>query len=872
MNRTPTRRQIDCANLRLPGMAQACLLLALVCVLYAAAGFADESPKPAETAPATRFSAEDLDFYAKQVEPLLKEHCLKCHGGGDKIRGGLRLTNRDAILKGGDLGPAVDLDKPAESLLLKAVHYRDGLEMPPTGKLPADKIAVLTRWVERGLPMPSDLKAEAEHDRPGPSPADRSYWAYQPVRRPNVPTVRNAGWVRNPVDAFILARLEAAGLEPAPEADRVTLIRRLYFDLLGLPPTPEEVDAFVGDPAPDAYERLVDELLARPQHGEKWARHWLDLVRFAETNGYERDGPKPNAWRFRDYVIRSFNADKPFDRFIREQLAGDELAHRWEQEGRDESEIAEAVIATGYYRLGLWDDEPVDLEMAKFDGLDDIVATTCQVFLGMTMNCARCHDHKIDPLPQTDYYRFLAFFRDVPHFSLTRDVTSKFNQTDITPRARRVLYEAELHRRTQRIEELTRLLTEIEDEAIRKMPAEDQRAAEGVDRPQVVKKVPMFLEEPRRQEYERLLKDREALRKLPLPPREMALSINNCLVPPPPTHVLIRGNPHAKGTAVEPGYPAVLGFADPVLPTIPSGAKTAGRRLVLADWIASPDNPLTARVLVNRLWQHHFGRGIVASSNDFGKYGNKPTHPELLDWLADEFCRPADPADAWRIKRIHRLLVTSSTYRMASQTQPGVLERDPDNELFSRFPMRRLTAEEIRDAMLAVSGKLNLRQFGPSIYPPIPREVLAGQSRPGEGWGKSSPEEASRRSVYVYVKRSLLLPILNQHDLADTDNSCPVRYTTTVPTQSLGMLNGAFTNEQAGHLAERLRREMPNDLAGQVRRAIRLTTGREPDDREIADDLALIADLRNKHGVGEAEALRWFCLMQLNANEFVYLD
>lgn len=847
--------------------------LAWVGLLVVGAGSATEpaSDESRGAVPA-RFSKADLDFYAKEVEPLLKEHCLKCHGGGDKVRGGLRLTSRAAILKGGDLGPAVRLDKPAESLLLQAIQYRDGLEMPPTGKLPPEKIALLTRWVERGLPMPPEASADAEAGRSGPSPTDRAYWAYQPVRRPAVPAVRNIAWVRNPIDAFILARLEAAGLEPAPEADRVTLIRRLYFDLLGLPPTPEEVDAFVQDPAPDAYERLVDELLARPQFGEKWGRHWLDLVRFAETNGYERDGPKPNAWRFRDYVIRSFNADKPYDRFLREHLAGDELALRWDQEGRDEGEIAEAIIATGYYRLGLWDDEPVDLEMAKFDGLDDIVATTCQVFLGMTMNCARCHDHKIDPLPQTDYYRFLAFFRDVPHFSLTRDVTSKFNQTDITPKARRLVYEAELNQRTRRIEELTRQLTQIEDEAIRRMPAEDQRAAEGIDRPQVLKKVPQFLDEPQRREYERLLAERERFRKLPMPHREMALSVNNCLVPPPPTHVLIRGNPHAQGQAVEPGYPAVLGFPDPVLPTIPQGAKTAGRRSVLADWIASPDNPLTGRVLVNRLWQHHFGRGIVASSNDFGKYGTPPSHPELLDWLADEFVRPADAAEAWRMKRLHRLMVTSSTYRMASRGRPEALERDPANDLFSRFAMRRLTAEEIRDAMLAVSGQLNLRQFGPSIYPPIPREVLAGQSRPGEGWGRSSPAEASRRSVYVYVKRSLLLPILNQHDLADTDNSCPVRYTTTVPTQSLGMLNGAFTNEQAGHLAERLRREVPNDLAGQVRRAIRLTTGREPSDREVADDLTLIADLQQRHGLSAADALKWFCLMQLNANEFVYLD
>jgi mono/diheme cytochrome c family protein len=850
------------------------LLLAAGAYVLGIAPGAFPQPGPGSSEPPPpRFTDADLDFYARQVRPILEQNCFPCHGGKDKVRGGLRLTQRAAILKGGDLGPAVTLEQPRQSLLWKAIHY-DGLEMPPTGKLPPEQLRILERWIERGLPMTdADVAAKAEADAPQPAPAGaRDYWAYQPVHPPPVPAVRDAAWVRNPVDAFILARLEAAGLSPAPPADPVSLVRRLYYDLLGLPPTPEEVDAFVQDPSPQAYERLVDELLSRPQYGEKWGRHWLDLVRFAETNGYERDGPKPNAWRYRDYVIRSFNADKPFDRFLREQLAGDELAHRWEQEGGDEQEIADAIIATGYYRLGLWDDEPVDLELAKYDGLDDIVATTSQVFLGMTLNCARCHDHKIDPLTQADYYRLLAFFRDVPHYSLTREVSSPFNQTDITPRQRRRVYEEELRQRTERIEELTRQMTLLEEEAIRKMPAEDQRAAEGPDRPQVVRKVPDFLPPPQRADYERLRSERDRLRKLPLPPREMALSVNRCLVPVPPTHILLRGNPQAKGAAVEPGFPAVLGEPDPAIPMPAPGARTSGRRSVLADWIASPDNPLTARVLANRLWQHHFGRGLVATPNDFGRYGSPPTHPELLDWLAHELVRPAEPAEAWRLKRMHRLLVTSSTYRQSAQGRPETLKRDPDNQLWGRFPMRRLTAEEIRDSILAVSGQLNLQQYGPSIYPAIPPEVLAGQSRPGEGWGRSPPREAARRSIYIFVKRSLLVPILNQHDLADTDGSCPVRYTTTVPTQSLGLLNGQFSNEQARLFAQRLQREAPHDLAAQVRRGIRLTTGRIPSDEEVSADLAFLARLRQLQGLSETDALRWFCLMQLNTNEFVYLD
>jgi len=861
-SRLPSRRDLALFAL---GLGVAALAMAL-----APRGNALESPGEAPA-----FGKEHLAFYEKEVKPLLEQNCLKCHGGGDKVRGGLRLTSRTHILQGGDLGPAVDLKEPKQSRLLKAVNYADGLEMPPSGKLPAAQIAILSKWIDLGLPMPSAADAVSEKSRHegGRITAEaRSYWAYQPVKRPAVPQVKNAAWIANPIDAFILQKLEAKGLEPAPPADRIALARRAYFDVIGLPPTPEEIDAFVADSSPDAYEKLVDQLLARPQYGEKWGRHWLDLVRFAETNGYERDGPKPHAWRYRDYVIQSFNSDKPYDQFIREQLAGDELAQRWEREGRDEKSVADAIIATGYYRLGLWDDEPVDLEQAKFDGFDDMVATTSQVFLGMTMNCARCHDHKIDPLTQADYYRLVAFFRDIEHFSLTRDVTSKFNMTDITPRARRSLYEEELRQRTARIDALTDAITRIEDEAIRKMPAEDQRAAEGLDRPQVVLKVPGYLDEDRKREYNRLRREREELRRKPVPSQELALSVNNCIVPPPPTHVLIRGSAAAKGQRVEPGFPEVLGIPAPVMPPIEPGAKTSGRRSVLADWIASPANPATSRVIVNRLWQHHFGRGIVASSNDFGKFGTPPTHPELLDWLADELVHPADPADAWQLKRMHRLILTSSAYRMSAQGSARGLEVDPANTLFWRFPMRRLTAEEVRDAMLAVSGKLNLRQGGPSIYPVIPKEVLAGQSRPGEGWGKSSPAEASRRSVYVYTKRSLLVPILNQHDQADTDNSCPVRYTTTVPTQSLGMLNGAFSNEQARHLAERLQREAPDDFRGQIRRAIRLTTGRQPSEKELADDLAYVKSLQEEHGVGPADALRLFCLMQLNANEFVYLD
>jgi mono/diheme cytochrome c family protein len=742
----------------------------------------------------TKFTPEQVAFFEKEVKPLLQQNCVKCHGG-EKVRGALRLTTRETILKGGDNGPAAVPGKPEESVLVGAIRYQpEALPrhvtrvegMPPKGKLPDKDVETLTKWVKMGLPWAPGV--DLGKDGPAGEPKGgvvteeaKNYWCYRPVKRPAVPAVKDRQWVHNPIDAFLLAKVEAKGLTPALPADRVALVRRAYYDLTGLAPTPEQVDAFVADRSAGAWERLIDRLLDSPQYGEKWGRHWLDVVRYAETNGYERDGDKPFAWRYRDYVIRSFNDDKPFDQFVREQLAGDEML----------GYHPDAVIATGFYRLGLWDDEPSDAQQARFDELDDFVTTTGQGFLGMSLNCARCHDHKRDPIPQADYYRLLAFFTDVPRYDNNRDPRSAVAVTDITP--------------------------------------PDERAAPGG--------------------------------------RALALSVNHCPVNPPDAFVMARGNPRSPGVKVEPGFPSVLGFPAPSIPKPEKGARSSGRRTILANWIASKNNPLTARVFVNRLWQHHFGRGIVPTPNDFGKLGEPPTHPELLDWLADELVK-----GGWQVKRMHRLIMTSNAYQMSAKASPEALKIDPANTLFWRFNMRRLTAEEVRDSILAASGWLNLKAGGPSVYPKIPREVLQGQSMPGNGWGQSPPDEAARRSVYVHVKRSLLVPILAHHDQADTDSSCPVRYTTTVPTQALGMLNGEFTNEQAVAFAERLRKEAPDDVAAQVRRAIRLTTARTPGDDEVRKDVAFINDMRNKHGLTEAVALAQYCLLALNTNEFVYVD
>ena len=631
-----------------------------------------------------------------------------------------------------------------------------------------------------------------------------------------------------------------------------------------MPPTPEQIDAFAKSTDAKAWEKLIDELLASPQYGEKWGRHWLDIVRYAESNGYERDGPKPNAWRYRDYVIRSFNDDKPYSKFIREQIAGDEM-----KRGPDESD---PIIATGYYRLGVWDDEPADGLQAKADGFDDLVTITGQAILGMTLNCARCHDHKGDPILQTDYYKMVAFFGDIRNYSNDRNTNSSNSQTDISPANRRAVYEKELRDRLARIEALQKEMVAIEDVAIKTMTAEDQRSSEGPDRPKVVVKVPAKLDAATKKVYAEKKKEIEELRKKPSPVQDSALSVNHSDPRPPATFVNLRGNPHAQGVEVKPGFPEILGVADPV---IPPGTKNSGRRTILADWLTAKANPIPARVLMNRLWLHHFGKGLVPTPNDFGKLGEQPTHPELLEWLAAEFLEPTkNTGEAQTMKRMHRLILTSAAYRRSSAAEAGNIKSDPANTYLWRFNMRRLNAEEVRDSILEVSGDLDGTMYGPSVFPKIPKEVLAGQSVPGANWhyNPAKPKEGNRRTVYVSVKRSLQVPILINHDQADPDNSCPVRYTTTVPTQALGMLNGEFTNGEAAALAERLRKEFPDDVSAQVTRGIRLTTGRIPKADEVAKDVAFLAAMKAKHKLDDAKALAQYALMLLNANEFVYLD
>jgi hypothetical protein len=782
-------------------------------------------------------NVREVDF-ATTIKPILARRCFACHGPTE-VNGGLRLHKREAAFAELESGEyAIVAGRPDESALVERVSAEDeALRMPPEGKpLTAAEIDALRTWIAEGAKW-------------------ETHWAFVPPKQQPVPSVNGTQWVQNPIDAFILRKLEAAGLRPNSIADRRTLVRRAYYDVTGLPPTIEQMENYLSDQSPEAWSQLVDKLLASPHYGEHWARHWLDLVRYAETNSYERDGVKPNAWKYRDYVIRSLNDDKPYDQFIREQLAGDEL----------DEVTHDSIIATGYYRLGIWDDEPADPDQARFDGWDDIISTTSQVMLGLTVGCARCHDHKIDPIPQADYYGLLAFFADVTPYGDRGDQHTN-SQWDLSSPE-----EAALRRELREKESvIEREKVSMEEVGIKRMSAKDQRRSETPERQKLLDhKLRQYLNASEWALYRETLERENAAREKShsLPPPAAALALARCEPHPEPTHIMVRGNAHVPGDEVQPHFPEIFGDAVPLIPSAEPNAHSAGRRRVLADWIVAPRNMLTARVIVNRVWQYHFGRGIVRSSNNFGELGTPPTHPELLDWLALWFVE-----HDWRLKPLHRLIMTSNVYRMSSMGNPQALAADPTNDLFWRFDMQRLSAEEIRDSVLMAVGDFNPKMFGPSFYPTLSQEVLATQSRPGNGWGESSPEERARRSVYMFIKRSLLPPLQTAFDFPDVDTSCEARFVTVQPGQPLALMNGEFANLAATKLADRVIADVGDDPNRQVNRALQLALNRPATDDELTEGLALMSRLGQKHGLSPHAALQKWCLVVLNLSEFIYVD
>ncbi|MEO1618673.1 MAG: PSD1 and planctomycete cytochrome C domain-containing protein [Planctomycetota bacterium] len=780
-----------------------------------------------------------IDFQ-KEIQPILAKKCFACHGP-DEAESGLSFVDRDSALAETESGEfAIVAGNIEASTLLERIASEDEYDrMPPEGDRVTDEEQTLLRkWIEEGA-------------------AWQSHWAFEPVRQVDVPRVDSESWQTHPIDAFIYDSVQQNGLVPNAPADKRELTRRAYFGLTGLPPTKDQVDAFLADTSPNAFETLVDQLLDSPHYGERWGRHWLDLVRFAETNSFERDGPKHNAWKYRDYVIRSFNDDKPYDQFIREQLAGDEL----------DVVTKETLTGTGFYRLGIWDDEPADPLQARYDALDDIILTTGQVFLGLTMNCARCHDHKIDPIPQRDYYSMLSFFEDVTPFARRGDLNS-LSQIDVSSDELKAAYA----KNDQQRKSIEARMREIEQAGIAKMSAPDQRATETSrrDRKRVLDaKLKGTLSEEDWVEYQGLkvaLKDNQKeLRELPA--REQVLGLARYRKIAKPTFVLFRGNPHSPSDEVTPAFPDLFDDRPPQLePRHDTQERPSGRRRVLADWIASENNRLTARVMVNRIWQFHFGRGIVRSSNNFGQLGTPPTHPELLDFLANRFVE-----SGWSVKAMHRLILSSKTYQMSSRGNPNSLQVDPDNDSFWRFDPRRLSAEEVRDAMLAVNGSLNRRVYGPSIYPALSQEVLAGQSRPGDGWGRSNEADQNRRSVYIYVKRSLLTPMLSAFDFPDPDQTCEGRFMTLQPAQALSMLNGGFAMNQAEKLCKSAGGESESD-AKFTSRVIESVFARRPTAQEIENATKLITQLATEHKLTPQRARELYCLSVMNWNEFLFLD
>ncbi|HMC66902.1 MAG TPA: DUF1549 and DUF1553 domain-containing protein [Gemmataceae bacterium] len=725
-------------------------------------------------------------------------------------------------------------------------------------------LAAITLPAPAAEPQPRGAADLAKYDALI-KPKHRQHWAFQPVRKPPVPAVKDAGWVRNLIDAFVLARLEEKSWKPSPAAEPRALLRRLYLDLVGLPPSLAEQEAFLRDPSPQALDRIAADLLARPAYGERWGRHWLDLVRYAETNGYERDGTKPHAWRYRDYVIRSFNADKPFDRFLLEQLAGDELPDT----------DAETLVATGYYRLGPWDDEPADPNEDRFDQLDDMVSTTAQVFLGLTLGCCRCHNHKFEPLTALDYYRMVAIFNPLerPQNGRTELDSPIGTRTQLKAIADR---DRQIAKFAKQIGELRNAVRAVHLksgksklpgpvlEAFRAEPAkrtDEQRKLVAENSERLETEVTAAL---RGEAKQKIAVHEEKIRKLrqASPDLQRGYFMQEPSPNPPVTHILLRGSAARPGPQVPPGVPTVVVDSQPAFPE--RGERTSLRRLTLARWIASPDNPLTARVIVNRIWQYHFGEGLVRTPSDFGVMGEPPTHPELLDWLADRFIK-----DGWSIKKLHRLIVSSNTYRMSKRSNAQYAAEDPENRLLWRVPYRRLEVEAIRDSILAASGQLNPKMYGPSIFPQVPKEALEGHSDPDKIWPPFDEKESSRRTVYAFIKRSMVVPMLEALDLCDTARTSAKRSVTTVAPQALTLFNGDFVNRQARHFADRLVREAGDDPEKQVERAYLLALCRPPTATERATMLKFVS---RTDGRERQRALEQMCRVVFNLNEFVYAD
>lgn len=825
-------------------------------------------------------SAQPLSIRARtaadRATEVIHSVCIQCHG---RLKtSGLDLRVRDSLLKGGRRGAAVVPGRAAQSRLYRMVAGLDKPQMPPAGKLNAQQISALKEWIDGGAQWPRVSHPDAP-------------WPYGAPARPAVPSVKTVSWVRNPIDSFVLSKIEAAGLRPAPPANRTTLIRRACFDLIGLPPKLEEVETFVNDRSPDAYPKLIDRLLASPHYGERWARHWLDLARYAESEGFKSDEMRPNAWRYRDYVIKSLNDDKPYDRFIREQIAGDELY----------PDNPDALVATGFCRHWADESNARNLRLRRQEILNDITETVGSSILGLTFGCARCHDHKYDPIPQRDYYRLQAYFAA----ARARDDIA------LIPAAQRPEYDARLKKWEEKTATIREAMAAIEapvrkrhyQDLYKKFPPDIQ---EAIDTPAEKRNSLQWILFRKAEaqlnatdgEVQGAMKPEEKKRWNELKaeldkfaadyPGKMPICTGIQDIGPeaPKTFTLAVGVYDKPIDEVQPAPPTIMCASAGLIEDRKSKIEdpnSTGRRSALAEWLTDPTNPLTARVMANRIWQHHFGLGIVGTPSDFGNTGEKPSNRELLDWLAVEFIK-----NGWSMKKLHRLIMLSNTYQQAVVSNHSASTVDPENRLLWSFRRQRLEGEVIRDAILSVSGELNAKMGGPGVMAPLPKEVTT------RGYWKDTDDEreASRRSIYLFVKRNLRYPLFQAFDMPDTHEPCARRECSTTAPQALMLLNDGSIVKSAQRLAGRVVSEAGVAPSAQVERAYRLTFGRPPDtfERERAlaflnrqakliggetDDespLLLPQPMPKSMSDTTAAALVDFCHALINANEFLYIE
>ena len=856
--------------------------------------------------------------FTDDIRPIMERSCWNCHGAAAQLSG-LDLRTRDGALEGGARGPALVPGRAEDSRLFRLAAGLEQPAMPMSGAaLTAVEIAALRAWIDGGAHWDSGGATTAAGARAALEggdlpPGAREYWAFQrPVRAP-APT---AGRFTHPVDRFLEAARSAAGVTAAPPADRLTLLRRAYLDLTGMPPAPAQIDEYLADTARGAWERLIDRLLASPHYGERWGRHWLDVARYADSSGFEQDYNRPHAWRYRDYVIDAFNDDKPYNQFIREQIAGDELDHTTD----------ETRIATGFLRAGpRVQFREKDNPERRHDYLDDVLATIGRGMLGMTVHCARCHDHKFDPIPQRDYYRLQASIfgyveTDWPLLDRAEAEAWRAANAGIDRRQQPLKTELAAIEAPYRERFRRELIEERFPENVQ--AAAFKPAAERTPGEQLLAAQVLSINSPRwdiagalspadrtrwdalRERVAALDAERPAApamaeivtdgdyRFAPDGPGDSVIGCPECRVPPeepgtflhepggpayeaPPSFFLIRGDPFSPGSEMSPGFLTAATYGDPPAIVPRPDGRTSGRRLALAEWIASRDNPLTARVIVNRVWHHHFGRGLVRTLDNLGRMGDPPTHPELLDWLAVEFMDRG-----WSIKALHRLLMTSEAYRMASSHHDAAsAAADPENRLVWRYRPQRLEAEALRDTIMTAGGGIDLTVGGPPVFPHIPEDIL--RTSGGKGlWCGSPPggepvvaphegvwcvepdgPQTWRRSVYVYRRRSLGFPFFDTFDLPDQNQTAAARNVSTVSTQALTLLNNPFVLNQARLFAARLERAAPGDVGRQIDLAYRIALTRPPTPAEASVAAELV----------EARSVVDFAHVMLNLNEFLYL-